>query len=83
MQILLKVVYDNSDHSSIVDDYLAQFSARILNEDVSVEFPPSEGEVAFARDDSDEFRDNREGRDRAQLGSFRPIPNRGGATLNS
>ena len=74
MQIILKVVRDNRGQASMVDDYLAQFYARIDSGDVPIDFPPFEGEVVFAWDGADEFRDNSAGQDRVPLGSFKPLP---------
>jgi hypothetical protein len=60
----------------MIDDYLAQYCAETTNEALSIEPASSEGDnVAFVRDDADEFRDNCAEQKRAQLGSFVWSPN--------
>src|SRR6266567_5525450 len=83
MQTILKVVCDNKGQARMVDDYLAQFCAKAANEAQSIEFPSSTDDVAFARDDADEFRDNFAGKKRAQLGSFGKLPNQANSTTQS
>ena len=81
MQTILKVVHDNRGQASMVDDYLAQFCARSVNGEPSIESPFFEDDnIAFVRDDAYEFRDNRAERKRAQLGSFEHLPNQANST---
>ena len=77
MQTLLKVVFDNRGQASMVHDYLALFHAKAAaNEAQFIESLSSDtDDVAFARDDAREFRDNGAERERAQLGSFGQVPN--------
>ncbi len=71
MQTILKLVSDNRGQASMVGDYLAQFHAKAANEAQSIEAVSSHADdVAFVRDDADEFRDNCAEQKRAQLGSF-------------
>jgi hypothetical protein len=81
MQTILKVVQDNRGQASMVDNYLAQFSAKAANEALSIESPSSDGDnVAFVRDDAYELRDNCAEQQRAHLGSFEHLPNQANNT---
>ena len=76
MQTILKLMCGHRSQASMVDDYLVQFCAKAANETQSIEFPsPDTNDIAFARDDANEFRTNRAEKPRAQLGSFRQSPN--------
>jgi hypothetical protein len=81
MQTILKVVHDNRGQANMVDDYLAQFSARSANESLSVRSPFfDEDNIAFVRDDAYEFRHSRAEQQRAELGSFEHLPNQANST---
>jgi hypothetical protein len=76
MQTILKVMCDDMGQASMVESYISQFHAKAAKDPQSIEFPSLEGDdVAFARDDANEFRDNCTEQPRAQLGSFGPSPN--------
>jgi hypothetical protein len=76
MQTILKLMCGHRSQASMVDDYLVQFCAKAANETQSIEFPsPDAGDIAFARDDANEFWTNRAEKPRAQLGSFGQLPN--------
>ena len=76
MQTILRVLNDNRGQGSMVDRYLSLFCTRDANEAQSseVDFYDSDN-VAFLRDDADEFQDNCGEQQRAHLGSFRNLPN--------
>jgi hypothetical protein len=76
MQTILKLARGNGSQASMVDDYLVQFCAKGADETQSIEFlSPNADDIAFARDDANEFRTYRAEKPCAQLGSFRPSPN--------
>jgi len=76
MQTIVKVISDNRGQAHMVDHYLAQFAVKASKEPESIEFPsPGADDVAFARDDDHESRDNCAEKPRAQLGSFGQSPN--------
>jgi hypothetical protein len=71
MQTILKLVCDNRGQAAIVDDYLTQFRAKVANDAQSIEVPSSDADdIAFVRDDAEEFRDECVEKQRAELGSF-------------
>ncbi len=77
MQTILKVVCGNGSQASMVDAYLVQFCEKVVNETQPMQFPsPNDDDIAFARDDANEFQTNCAEKRRAQLGSFRQLPNR-------
>jgi hypothetical protein len=61
---------------STVDRYLSLFCTRDANEVRSSEFDFDDSDnVAFLRDDADEFQNSRTEQQRAHLGSFINLPN--------
>jgi len=76
MQTILKVIRDNRGQADMVDHCLAQFVVKASKEPEPIEFPsPDADDVAFARDDAHESRDNCAKKPCAQLGSFGRSPN--------
>jgi hypothetical protein len=76
MQTKLKLMCGNRSQASMVDDFLVQFCLKAANETRSIEFTsPDAGDIAFARDDANEFWTNCAEKPRAQLGSFGQSPN--------
>ena len=76
MQTILRVLNDNRGQGSMVDHYLSRFCERDANEAQSSEFDTGDSDnLAFLRDDADEFQDNCAEQQRAHLGSFRDLPN--------
>ncbi len=82
MQTILKLVRNNRGQAGMIDDYLAQYCAETTNEALSIETGSSESDnVAFVRDDADEFRDKSAEQKRAQLGSFEWPPNQSNSKI--
>jgi len=76
MQTILKVICDNRGQADMVEQYLVHFAIKASKEPESIEVPSQDADdVAFARDDAHEFRDNCAEKPCAQLGSFGQSPN--------
>jgi len=71
MQTILKIVCDKRGQAQTVDDYLVRFCEKAAGLGPANELPsPSADDVAFARDDVPELREDGISDGRAQLGSF-------------
>lgn len=76
MQTIVRLMCDNRSQASMLDDYLVRFCEKVAKETQAIEFPsPGADDIAFARDDANEFRTNCAEKRPAQLGSFSQLPN--------